>query len=72
MTSAQWRAGRPRLSPANEVVIDVWRFCDGWNPDRIPMAAAYYGVDDLEFLVKQLLALDDTIRAHKDAQQKAR
>jgi hypothetical protein len=63
---------RPALSADNELAFNVWRFCAGWNPERIPLAAAYYGVEDVDLLVEQLMALNETIDAHKAAQNKAR
>lgn len=62
---------RPGLTPENDVALKVWRFCEGWHPERIPLGAAFYGVDDIELLVEQLMALRDTISAHKAAQQRA-
>jgi hypothetical protein len=51
--------------------MKVWRFCSGWNPERVPIAAALYGVEDLETLYGNLLALDTTINRHNEAKRKA-
>jgi hypothetical protein len=61
---------RPDLIPANELAFKVWRFCAGWNPERIPIAATYYGVEDVDLLVEQLMELRATIDAHEAAQRK--
>lgn len=71
MTQEQWQAGRQPLSAENEVVLDVWRFCGGWNPAVLPIAAEFYGVEDVEFLIVQLIVLRDTIDAHRAAQRRA-
>jgi hypothetical protein len=51
--------------------MKVWRFCVGWNPERVPIAAALYGVDDLETLYGDLLVIDNAIKSHEEAQRKA-
>lgn len=50
---------RPELTPEGEIALECWKFCDGWHPDLIGYAAAYYGVDDVDMLTEALL----TIRA---------
>jgi hypothetical protein len=52
--------------------LKVWRFCAGWHPERIALAAAFYGVEDVDLLMEQLMALSDTINAHKSAQHRGR
>jgi hypothetical protein len=66
-TAEQWRATRPSLSSENELVLMVWRFCGGWNPERAAFAAAYYGIEDVDTLLTQLLVVDSAINAHKAA-----
>jgi hypothetical protein len=46
-------------------------FCGGWNPAAVPAAAAYYGIRDLDWLISQLIALRDAVRAHRAAQDAA-
>lgn len=48
-------------------MLAAWSFCAGWNPALIPLAAAFYRIDDVEWLAEQLLAMRDAIRAHRDA-----
>jgi len=71
LSREQWLATRPALTPENELVSDVWAFCGGWNPAVIPAAAAFYGVDDLDWLLSQLIALRDAVAAHRAAQDAA-
>ncbi len=71
MTPAQWQASRPALLPENIKVFDVWGFCEGWNPDRVEMAAVFYGVSDLGFLIEQLMLMRDTIEKWQKARREA-
>jgi hypothetical protein len=50
----------------NAVALDVWQWCEGWNPDRVPFAAAYFGVHDLDLLMWQLQLVRDRIVAHRE------
>lgn len=68
LNAEQWAAKRPALTRDNEVVLEVWRFCGGWQPGILPLAAVYHGAEDLDFLVSQLLTLRDLIEAHHAAQ----
>lgn len=70
MPMAQWEAMRPPLTPENEQAIDVWRFCGGWNPDRLPLAVAYYEIDDVDLLITQLMVINDAVETYKAAQRK--
>jgi len=67
----QWSATRPALTPENDLIQDVWTFCGGWNPAAVPAAAAFYGIQDLDWLISQLIALRDAVRAHRAAQDAA-
>lgn len=67
MTREQWLAQRPALAPENELVIKVWNFCGGWNPVAVPLAAAFYDIDDADFLLEQLMVVRDKLAAHQDA-----
>lgn len=71
MTQEQWLQSRPALTQENELALEVWRFCAGWNPQAVPLAAAFYGVEDLAGLIDRLLVIRDRIDAHKAAQQAA-
>jgi hypothetical protein len=57
MTFEEYAAEAPRLTRENELVREVWVFCDGWQPAALPLALAYYGVRDCEFVVSQLLVM---------------
>lgn len=61
---------RPELTPENQRAYSVWRFCAGWNPDRLPLAVAYYEIQDVDLLIGQLMAINDAVEAHKAAQRK--
>lgn len=69
MTREQWARSRPALAPDNEVALDVWAWCEGWNPDRVPFAAGYFGVQDLDLLMWQLQIIRDRIAAHRRINQ---
>lgn len=69
MSEAQWKTQRPTLSRDNELVLEIWNFCDGWNPAAYPLAFAYYSVSDPEFVLTQLLVLRERIGAYRAAQQ---
>jgi hypothetical protein len=60
-------AGHPAaLSPDNALVLKVWSFCEGWNPDRLPIALAYFEVEDVDLMVSQLLALNDLMAERRN------
>lgn len=67
MTSAQWEQTKPALTRDNELVISVWNFCEGWNPDRVPAAVAFFGVDDMDALMILLLALRKYMEARPES-----
>lgn len=69
MTREQWLAQRPALTHENELVIRVWNFCGGWNPVAVPVAAAFYDIDDADFLLEQLMLMRDKLAAHQDARR---
>jgi hypothetical protein len=69
MTRERWRSSRPRLTRDNELVIAVWNFCAGWNPQALPLALAYYEIQDADFMIAQLLALRRKIDEHAAAQE---
>jgi len=71
MSHEQWLASLPALTPGNELVFAAWRFCGGWNPTLVPAAAAYYGIEDIDCLLSQLLAMRDLIEQHRAAQAAA-
>ena len=62
----QHLAMRPPLTPDEELAIDCWTFCGGWKPELIPFAALYYGVEDLERLTAQLLAIRGAIERQRE------
>jgi hypothetical protein len=70
MTREQWMKSRPDLSSENSLALEVWRFCAGWNPERLPIAVAYFGVEDVDLLIAQLITIDSAINAHQTAQTK--
>ena len=55
------------LVPDNALALDVWQWCEGWDPDRVPFAAAYFGARDLDLLMWQLQLVRDRIAAHCEA-----
>jgi hypothetical protein len=61
---------RPRVTPQNELALEVWRFCEGWHPERLGLAVAYYEVHDVDMLLVQMLAINDAVSAYKAAQRK--
>lgn len=41
----------PPLTAAAEQARHAWQFCGGWFPERLPLYAALYPVDDWHQLV---------------------
>lgn len=72
LSRADWQRMRPALTPQNQQVLQVWDFCEGWNPAQIPAAAAFFGITDLDFLMTQLLVLREKITRHQQAQRAAK
>ncbi len=67
LSREQWLAGKPPLTADNEQVLKVWRFCEGWDPALLPLAAAYYDITDVDFLLGQLELLRDKVEAHRES-----
>lgn len=61
MSEAQIAASRPALSEDNQRVLDVWRFCEGWNLERLPLAVAWFAVTDVDALIEQLQTLRNAV-----------
>jgi hypothetical protein len=72
LSRADWQRMRPELTPENQQVLQVWDFCQGWNPEQIPIAAAFFEISDLDFLMTQLLVLRERIARHQEAQRAAK
>lgn len=53
----------PALSPLAEQAIACWNFCDGWAPERWPLYAALYPVEDWYALVDLMRAIREEQRA---------
>lgn len=66
-----WEATRPALERENAIAFQVWKFCGGWNPALVPVAAAYYEVDDVDLLITQLLAIRESIENYQKAAAEA-
>jgi hypothetical protein len=47
----------PELGVDAERARDCWNFCDGWQPERVPLYDALYGVDDPDLLLELMLVL---------------
>lgn len=69
LSEADWRRMAPPLTRDNDQVLDVWAFCEGWNPERLAIAVEYFGVRDVDALIDGLQVLRDTLRKHAKAQQ---
>lgn len=54
---AAWENARPALDPAEDLALEVWNFCGGWYPERLPWALALYPTDDPEALLARLMAI---------------
>ena len=72
MSREEWLAARPVLSSDDEVALEAWRFCGGWEPERIPLAAAYYGVADLPDLIDKLMVIRDRIEMQTQTEREAK
>jgi len=63
LSPAEYRAGAPALDPIGDLVLRVWDFCDGWNPERIPAALAMFGgTGDVPLIVHLVMTLRERIR----------
>jgi hypothetical protein len=69
LSEADWRARMPPLTRENEQAFAVWQFCEGWNPERLPLAVAWHGVEDVDLLITQLHLLRDRIEARERARR---
>lgn len=50
----------------------MWGWCEGWRPERLAAAAAYYDIADLDELTDLLLAIRDRIEGWRAAQRTPR
>lgn len=71
MPRDRWEGTRPALTPDNELVYQVWRYCEGWKPQLFADAFAVYGVADADMAVTLLIAMRDRIESHKRAREAA-
>lgn len=69
LSAEQWEKERPSLSHENAVVVQIWNFCDGWNPQALPLALAYFDVEDTEMVIDLLLALRLKVEQYAAAQR---
>lgn len=58
----------PELSHQARTAAHCWHFCEGWNPDRWPIYAALYPVDDWHAIVELMQALRAEERAAREKQ----
>jgi hypothetical protein len=65
----QWAKREPRLSADEGLALDVWQFCEGWRPEALPTAAAYFGVADVAGLLDHMLVLRDVIAERRRAEE---
>jgi hypothetical protein len=59
----------PALTREDAQAIEAWSFCEGWHPERIPFAAAWLNVRDVDLLTAQLLAIRATFARAREAEQ---
>lgn len=55
------QAARPALEADDDAALEVWNFCGGWYPERLPWALALVPVDDPEALLVRLMAIRDAM-----------
>lgn len=60
------------MIPEAHEAMRAWNFCEGWNPERIPYAAAWLDCADVDRLTYLLLAIRDRTNAWHEAQRKAK
>lgn len=53
--------GPPQLSEFAQEALVVWSWIGGWQPERLSMYAALYGVTDPEALIERLLAIRQAV-----------
>lgn len=71
VNQAEWQARMPPLTRENQAVVEIWRFCAGWNPALFELAVAVHPVDDVDLLLQQLQLLRARLDAHEATQRKA-
>lgn len=72
MSREQWLQSCPELTPEGELALAVWDFCGRrWDPNAVPLAAAYFGVEDLSGLIERLLAIRGRVDEHLAVQRAA-
>lgn len=53
------------------MALRAWGFCEGWDPQRIPYAAEYFDIADVDRLTALLAAIRDRVDAWQEAQRNA-
>lgn len=64
------RGGAPETSEIVEQAIRVWNFCEGWNPERLPVALACVEVADADLLVEVLVEIKGYMAERKAFQER--
>ena len=68
MSREQWAASRPPLTEFNQFVFACWNFAGGWQVDQLQQAAVFYGVDDLDLLLRLAMKIRNALHERKQEQ----
>lgn len=60
---------RPPLTREGSEALKVWDFCEGWEPERLPFALAFFDVSDPDLVIELLLEMR-TYMAQRAAAEK--
>ena len=59
----------PELSPAAQIAVHCWSFCEGWAPQIWTTYDALYPVPDWHHLIDLLTAIRNAHRTHQQQAQ---
>jgi hypothetical protein len=71
LSQSQVAANRPALTHGNEMALAVWNFCGGWKPEALPLAVAYFAIDDPDALIESLITIRDELDKREQARREA-
>lgn len=61
---------RPPLSAVEDQAREVWDFCEGWQPERLPVALAFIRVEDPEMLIELLKEMRAYLHERNEFEQR--
>lgn len=68
-TPEQVEALKPAIAMTTEQTFALWRFMEGWHPERLPVALACVPVEDAGLMIHLLQVLRDVFEERREAEQ---